>query len=313
MMQGMNFRTLDLNLLRVFDTLMAEGSLTRTAEVLSITQPAASHALKRLHDAVGEPLFRRSAKGMAPTARATALWPHVRTALGELEQALAPSRFDPTRDPLQFRLAMPDAAAAVMAPAMVEVLQTLGAVCDLRFTPLTTRDPRQILRDGRVDLAVGHFPGVMRLIAAEADPPPFKETVLHRSGFVCVMRQGHPLAEGELTLDRFCSAHHLLLSLSGRSRGIVDEALAGLGRSRRNVLTVNQYQTAGRVLGQSELITVLPASLIGAAGHRDRLVTRPVPLELAPLAVEMMWLARRDGEPPLRWLRELVQRCARFD
>ena len=190
----MNFRTLDLNLLRVFDTLMAEGTLTRTAEVLAMTQPAASHALKRLHDAVGEPLFQRSARGMEPTARATALWPQVRAALGGLEQALAPSRFDPRRDAHQFRLAMPDASAAVMAPAMVSVLEAEGAVCDLRFAPLTTRDPRQILLDGRADVAVGHFPGVMTLISAEAEPPPFKLTVLQGWCLVCVMRQGHPLA-----------------------------------------------------------------------------------------------------------------------
>lgn len=308
----MNFRTLDLNLLRVFDTLMSEGSLTRTAEALSITQPAASHALKRLHDAVGEPLFTRSAQGMAPTARATTLWPAVRGALDELEQALAPGRFDPKVDRQQFRLTMPDAVAAVLAPAMVSVLQAEAVVSDLRFMPLVTRDPRQILLDGATDLAVGHFPGVMSLIQGNDDRPTLNHEILHQSGFVCVMRSGHPLAEGELTLERYCAADHLLLSLAGRSQGTVDEILAGLGRSRRVVLTVNQYQTAGRVLAHSDLITMLPASLLSAVGWRERLVTKPAPVFLAPLAVEMMWLARREREPAHRWLRELVVRCAKF-
>ena len=94
----MNFRTLDLNLLRVFDTVMAEGSLTRAAEVLAITQPAASHAIKRLHGAVGETLFVRTAFGMKPTDRAEALWPQVRAALADLRRVLAPEVFDPLAD-----------------------------------------------------------------------------------------------------------------------------------------------------------------------------------------------------------------------
>ncbi len=308
----MNFRTLDLNLLRVFDSLMVHGSLTRTAGALSITQPAASHALKRLHESVGEPLFTRTAQGMSPTARSIALWPLVRNALDELEQALAPSRFDPRRDAVQFRLTMPDAVAAVLAPDLVAEFESQGVVSNLRFMPLITRDPRQILLDGATDLALGHFPGVKSLIDGTEDRPTIHQHILHQSGFVCVMRAGHPLAEGELTLDRFCEAHQLLLSLSGRNRGAVDEVLAGLGRARRVVLSVNQYQTAGRVLVQSDLVTVLAVSLLGAVGWRDRLVTRPLPFFLAPMAVEMMWLARRDREPAHRWLRELVERSGNF-
>ena len=85
-----NFRTIDLNLLRVFDAVMAEGSLTRAASALSMTQPAASHALKRLHDTIGETLFVRTANGMRPTPRSQALWPPVRAALSGLQHALAP-------------------------------------------------------------------------------------------------------------------------------------------------------------------------------------------------------------------------------
>lgn len=107
-----NFRTLDLNLLRLFDRVMAEGSLTRAAAELAMTQPAASHALKRLHAAVGEPLFVRSAFGMKPTARAEALWPRVREALDALRDALSPERFDPRISEVAFRLAMADATAA---------------------------------------------------------------------------------------------------------------------------------------------------------------------------------------------------------
>src|ERR1700760_2384909 len=107
-----NFRTLDLNLLRVFDAVMAEGSLTRAAERLAMTQPAASHALKRLHVAVGEELLHRTAFGMRPTARAETLWPQVRAALAQLQGALSPPSFDPAADAATFNIAMADATAA---------------------------------------------------------------------------------------------------------------------------------------------------------------------------------------------------------
>jgi DNA-binding transcriptional LysR family regulator len=305
-----NFRTLDLNLLRVYDALMGEGSLTRAAEVLAITQPAASHALKRLHAWVGEPLFRRNGSGMTPTPRAQALWPQVRAALHELEQALAPIAFDPQRDRAQFRLTMSDAVAATLAPAMVRALESARALADLRILPLTTRDPRAMLHDGVTDLAVGHFPVVISILMAEGARSTLRHLRLHRTGYVCVMRRDHPLAARPLTLDAYCAAHHLLVSVSGRAQGAVDEALAALGLARRVVLTVNQYHTAGRVLLQSDLVTVLPASFVGAAGSVDELATRPLPLEIGPLTVDMLWLSRRDAEPAHRWLRDLVRRAA---
>ena len=307
----MNFRTLDLNLLRIFDTLMTEGSLTRAAEVMSITQPAASHALKRLNEWVGEPLFKRNASGMTPTARAQTLWPHVRTALAQLEQALAPTRFDARHDRMQFHLSMTDAAAVIIAPALVATLEAEQTLVDIRLAPLTTPDPRQILQDGDADMAVGQFPGLLGLLD-DGDRALLAHLPLHQSGYVCVMRQGHPLAEGDLTLDRYCEANHLIISQGGHGRGVADDVLAALGRTRRVMLSANNYQTAGRVLVASDLLNVMPMSLLGAAGQRDRLVTRPLPFVLPPLAVEMVWLARREAEPAHRWLRETVARCATF-
>src|SRR5262245_55567938 len=153
-----NFRTLDLNLLRVFDAVMAEGSLTRAASRLAMTQPAASHALKRLHDALGEALIVRTASGMRPSAKAQALWPTVRTALAGLQHALAPASFDPRSDAVHFRVAMADATATLLAPPLVRAMQGAQTAGSVRVLPLGTRDPRPLLEQGGADLAVGYFP-----------------------------------------------------------------------------------------------------------------------------------------------------------
>jgi DNA-binding transcriptional LysR family regulator len=301
-----NFRTLDLNLLRVFDALMAEGSLTRSATVLSMTQPAVSHALKRLHDAVGEPLFVRTARGMRPSPRAEALWPQVRAALGSLQQALAPAAFDPGNDPVNFRLAMVDATAVLLMPGLVRAIESQRALANLRVLPLTTRDPRPLLERSEADLAVGNFPEAIAAIAAQGDEATLRHLRLYDTRYVCVMRAGHPLARGELTLDAFCAAHHLLVSFSGRPHGFVDQALAALGRRRRIVLTVNQFFTAGQVVIGSDLLTVLPQSFLSATGYQRELVVRELPFEIATVQVEMIWHLRQDAEPAHRWLRDLI-------
>lgn len=302
----MNFRTLDLNLLRIFDTVMAEGSLTRAAQVLAMTQPAVSHALKRLHDAVGESLFQRSARGMKPTAKAEALWPQVRAALAGLQQALAPGTYDPTAEPVNFRLAMVDATAVLLMPRVIQRIETQRALANLRVQPLTTRDPRQLLEQGEADLAVGYFPDVIAALRSQGDDATLRQLRLYDTRYVCVMRQGHPLAQGALTLDDFCAAHHLLVSFSGRAHGFVDQALSGLGRRRRIVLTVNQFHTAGQVVTTSDLLTVLPRRFLAATGYEHSLVIKALPFQLGRVHVDMLWHMRRDADPAHAWLRGLI-------
>ena len=302
----MNFRTLDLNLLRVFDAVMAEGSLTRAAERLAMTQPAASHALKRLHVAVGEELFHRTAFGMRGTARAELLWPPVRAALAQLQAALSPRSFDPTTDAATFNIAMADATAALLLPPLISAIESARALANIRVLPLTTRDPRRLVEEADADLAVGYFPNAIAAIVAQGGEATLHHRQLYATEYVCVMRRDHPLAGEKLTLDAFVEAHHLLVTFSGRAHGFVDEALATLGRQRRIVLTVNQFATAGSVVARSDLLTVLPQQFLPATGVEHRLVQKPLPLSLASVNVEMMWHLRKDDDPAHRWLRGLL-------
>src|SRR6188508_2826621 len=113
-----NFRTLDLNLLRVFDEVMAERNLTRAARNLSLTQPAVSNALRRLREVLGDELVRRAGAGVEPTPRALALWPTIHDALRHLQHTLAPGDFTPATADTAFVLAMADATAAELMPGL---------------------------------------------------------------------------------------------------------------------------------------------------------------------------------------------------
>ena len=308
-----NFRTLDLNLLRVFDEVMAERSLTRAARNLSLTQPAVSNALRRLRETLGDELVQRSGQGMAPTPRALSIWPAVRDALQQLQESLVPSTFEPATATSTFVLAMADATAAELMPGLIDILEREARGVAMRVVPLTTRDPRRLLDEQNADLAVGHFPPVLADLTARAqagEAVGFSHFRLYDGEYVCVMRKGHPLAKGSLTLDRFCAARHMLVSFSGRPFGFIDESLASMGRKRQVVLTVNQFFTAGRVVANSNLLTVLPRHFVSVTGIADQLVLRPLPFDVAPVHVDAVWHQRSEQEGAQRWLRQAVSRAA---
>ena len=230
-------------------------------------------------------------------------------ALQQLQETLSPSAFDPAQANSTFVLAMADATAAELIPGLVQVLGEQAPGVSVRVVPLTTRDPRRLLEDESADLAVGYFPAVMAGLTAQAqagDTVPFEHQRLYLSRYVCVMRRDHPLAHGELTLERYCAARHLLVSFSGRPWGFIDEALGALGRQRSIVLTVNQFFTAGRVVAGSDLLTVLPRHFVSVTGIADQLVLRELPLPVPPVHVDALWHRRLRHSGAHRWLREVL-------
>lgn len=312
-MKSLNFRTLDLNLLRVFNEVMTERSLTRAAHKLSLTQPAVSNALRRLRETLGDDLLRRSGQGLAPTPRALAIWPSVQEALRQLQESLVPAEFVAAQANTTFVLTMADATAAELIPGLVEVMDRDAPGISIRVVPLTTRDPRALLAAESADFAIGYFPAVLADLTAReqaGEAVAYSHQRLYQGEYVCVMRRGHPLAKGPLTLDRFCAARHLLVSFSGRPHGFIDQALASLGRKRRVVLTVNQFFTAGRVVANSNLLTVLPRHFVRVTGIADALVLRDLPFAVPTVHVDTLWHRRVHRSGAHTWLREVLMQVA---
>ena len=139
---------LDLNLLRVFDQVMSERNRTRAASNLAMTQPAVSNALRRLREALGDELVRRSGLWRGADARALALWPAIGDALRQIEASLAPGDFVAASASNTFILAMADATAAELMPGLVEIIEQDAPGVSMRVLPLTTRDPRRLLDEG---------------------------------------------------------------------------------------------------------------------------------------------------------------------
>jgi DNA-binding transcriptional LysR family regulator len=309
---SVNFRTLDLNLLRVFAAVMVERNVTRAASQLAMTQPAVSNALRRLREAAGDELFVTVPSGVLPTAHAEALWPDIRFALDRLRHVLDPQGFDPARDGRGFTLAMADATATVLMPAFMAALAREDARAEVRVLPLTSRDPRAQLEHGAADAAVGFFPDVAVSLAAEGTRSTIVLEPLYSCEYVCVMRREHALGrEPVLTLDAYCWASHVRVNFAGRPRGFVDEALAIAGRERRVALTVNQFSTAARVVHDSDLIAVLPRSFVPASGLAEGLVVHRFPGVLPTIEVSLLWHRRHERDAAQRWWRATFATAAR--
>lgn len=304
-----NFANLDLNLLRVFDEVMVERSLTRAGHRLSMTQPAVSNALKRLRETVGDDLFRRNGFGVEPTAYAETIWPSVCDALQQLRETLSPGVFDPSSDEQTFVLTMADVTATMLMPGLMRWLTAQAPHVNIRLLPLTTRDPREVLQSGSVELAIGHFPGVMAELTAnhlQESASRFSHERLYESRYVVAMRRKHPLAGQPIALDDYCAAQHLLVNFSGRAQGYVDEALAQQGLARRVSLTVNQFFTAARVVANTDMITTLPHHFLQASGMGEALWITELPLSVPPVVVDALWSKTLDTQPAHQWLRSAV-------
>jgi DNA-binding transcriptional LysR family regulator len=204
---------------------------------------------------------------------------------------------------------MADVTATMLMPGLMRWLTAQAPHVNIRLLPLTTRDPRDALQSGAVELAIGHFPGVMAELAAnhlQESASRFSHERLYESRYVVAMRRDHPLAGQTIALDDYCAAQHLLVNFSGRAQGYVDEALAQQGLERRVSLTVNQFFTAARVVANTDMITTLPHHFLQASGMAEALWITELPLPVPPVVVDALWSKTLDTQPAHQWLRSAV-------
>lgn len=196
---------------------------------------------------------------------------------------------------------MNDFTANLILPELVRVIEATAPGIDIRTIPTTYINAPMLLEQSDIDLAIGVFANPSTRLRSHA---------LLISPFVCVMRQGHPLAARKLTLERYVQSRHLLVTLTGESTGLIDPLLQERGLKRRIALTVNQFAVAPRIIAQSDLIAVLPSRIVQLSEWVDQLHLVPLPVELAPTTLQMMWHERHHLNAGQQWLRmQLMEIC----
>lgn len=297
----MDIRKLDLNLLVVLEAIHAEGSLTRAAQRLHLSQPALSHALARLREALDDPLFLRQGNRMVPTPRTQRLMGPLHEALGLIGDAVQEgARFDPATARQEFRLGLRDVFEATTLPALLGVIAREAPGVRLASVRADRRELEADLADGRLDIALD----VLLPLAPDGD---IRREPLSRDRLMVVARRGHPgIRRGKLSLESYLAAGHLLVSSRRRGPGFEDQELARLGHERHIVLRCQHYFAACRVVEGTDYLLTMPAQYAALANAGLGNVLLEMPVALPPMDVHLYWHESRDSDPANRWLRRQV-------
>jgi DNA-binding transcriptional LysR family regulator len=295
----MKLSQIDLNLLLVFHQLLIDRRVSAAATSLGLSQPAASNALRRLRQLLGDALFLRTPHGMEPTPYALQLAEPVALALGTLHTALNErASFDPATSTRAFTLAMTDVGEVYFLPVLMDALARTTPGVTLRAVSVTDPALKDHMASGQVDLALGLLP---QLQAG------FFQQVLFHQPYVCLMRNGHALAaRPSLSLADFKAADHVQVESAGTGHSRVDEALQRHGLTRRIRLTLPHFVALGQVLASTDLIATVPERYAQRAVQPFGLTTRPLPVALPGSAIHQFWHARLQRDPGCQWLRALV-------
>ena len=301
-----NLRRLDLNLLTVFEAIYELGTVSSAADRLALSQSAASHALARLRDACKDDLFVRARQGLSPTPAAQEMYPAIKQALDALRATLAEaSGFDPATSQRRFRISIPHpmgpfyllalrAAVAAAAPSVVMTFDTASLPVDLE----------ENIRDGVVDLAIDWLP-------IELDP--FVNRKLFDEHGILLARRDHPFVKVGVTLDDLRKAEFVTLH---HRREAADAPLAireFLKLGLNEAVHVSELLEIPALVATTDLVGLFVASMGPALEQRLGLQALPMPVELPPLPIYMVWHETRRHDAAHRWLRQTVaQEMSRF-
>ncbi|CAB3648682.1 LysR family transcriptional regulator [Achromobacter pestifer] len=288
--------TPDLNLLITLDVLLSEGSVAGAARRLRLSPSAMSRALARLRETTGDPLLVRAGRGLVPTPRALELRDRVHLLVQDVEAVLRPAaQLDLAQLARTFTLRASDGFAENFGPALLARTGATAPGVRLRFVQKTDKDSAP-LREGDVDLETG--------IVGDAASPELRTRALFQDRFVGVIRAGHPLSQGRVTLARYASARHILVSRRNLDKGPVDHALASAGRERDIAAITGGFSAALALARGSDLIATVPERHTGSL--RAGMHSFPLPFTMPAFTISMLWHPRMDGDAAHRWLRECV-------
>lgn len=294
----------DTYLLRVFHTLMAECSVSRTAARMNQSQPAISSALKRLREIFGDPLLIKDKQRMVPTERAMQLHASVRLVLGELDALLAPeSSFDPATTRQVFRIGTPDYLAPPLMAAVAQYMRETAPAARLVLQPLgPDYDFEAALAEGELDVVIGNWP---------QPPEHLRTTLLLEDEIVCLVDERHPFAARMTLADYLHGSHVVPLLYSVTQRGVVETALASQRMSRTGTVTVPYFGLAPHLLPGTDLIFTTSRHFAQYYAGLLPLAIVPAPVDFPPMRFYQLWHGRTQLAPGHVWFRSLLSAVVR--
>ena len=291
----MNLSDKDLNLFVVFDVIYTERNLTKSGEVLGITQPAVSNALSRLRENFNDELFVRTSKGMVPTPVAENMVNDIRQALDLIRNSISESEsFNPKTANATFRISIGDTSEYRLLPQLIKNISYLAPGVDVEsyLTP-RTETPKE-LSAGNIDFAID--PPI------HSDPN-LKNKKIYQDDYVLVVNKKHPIAKKKkISLEDYLNLSHIHISKRASGLGHVDTTLNRLGLTRRIALKAQHFLVAPYIIDQSNLAM----TTIKSFSRGRELKVFQLPFKINPLVLHLYWHVNKDMDPANKWMRELI-------
>jgi DNA-binding transcriptional LysR family regulator len=303
-MHQVDLSTVDLNLLKLFEALVRERSVTQAGLRLGLSQPAASRALGRLRTMLGDRLLVRGKLGLELTPRGEALAGPVARLLDDARGIVSPAVFDPASAKGRITIAAHDHLSLLVLSDLVARFERHAPALSLHIAQ-PVGDNVRLVEQGAADLALGIF---------ESLPGSLYRRGLYTDSLVCVMRADYPGGSDGLSLERYLALRHVTVTISGIGESAVDVALSARGLTRHVALRVPHFLAGAMLVADSDMILTLPSRLARRLAERLPLVLLDLPLQVAPLSPAMIWHERFHGDPAHLWVRQqLVDVVASFN
>jgi DNA-binding transcriptional LysR family regulator len=297
----MNLTSLDLNLLVALDALLLEANVSRAAMRIGLSQPAASHALQRLRNVLGDPLLVRVGARMELTPRAQALRGPLAQVLDQVRGLLVPDDFDAASSERRFRLMMPDLAVELLMPPLMEKITK--AAPNVRIDVVPWRDS---------SIFTAEFARTIDLVISIGNAfGGFHRQRLYIDSDALAVRRGHAIGARLKKRDAFLNARHVAVIIRGQNEDLIDGWLRSKGIERRIALVVPGYIEALHVAARTDLVAFVPQRLIRALSKQLSLVSVTPPLDPGIDEQFMFYPTRAQMDPGSIWLRKLMLETGR--
>lgn len=296
----MNIRSVDLNLLVVFDAMVEHRSVTRAAEALNLSQPAMSAAVARLRAIFDDPLFVRAGAEMRPTPRAVDLSSPVRQVVRTIKtEILQGSVFNPAVSNRTFTLVMPDIAEVNFLPRILACLASEAPNTNVRTLAMPRHAAAESLELGAAELALGYFPDLQKAGI-------FQQRLI-RNSHVCLVRKAHPTIGSKMTMAEFLAASHAVVKPDGREH-VFEQFLQKKGLTRRVLVEISHFMSLLPIVETSDLIATVPRDLAEFCVEHGAVRYVATPMKSPVIDVHLFWHRRFQKDPAHAWLRGAIHK-----
>lgn len=308
----MQLAQIDLNLLKLMLILLEEGSVSRAAQKLNLSQSAISKQLTKLREQVGgelkDPLFIKAGTGVKATAKAQAMEQPLREWIRLYCQMMVPSHFNPLEDKREFKISIAENAFPVVVPSFMQPLTQAAPKLKLNIAKTHSKSI-QLVEQSQLDLLI---------IARDNDTragypwqashlPNMPKVALFEDENVCLVRCDHPVLKGSWDLASFLSLSRIKISVEEQSRWLLDEVLLAQGNESPDMAVVADFHSAALLTQHSDMCMICTSAFASQLSERYDLALLPMPFHMAPATYFMLWPETQEDNPAHIWLREFIQ------